>query len=149
MNRLLAATPLLLLLPAAADLPIRPGKWQSTVTILDVRMPSAPPGMAARMRGRPQVFTNCVTPAQAANGPRTLLQATNGKCRYTSFSAAGGRINTVMSCDFGQGGMTVRSTGTYTATSMDVIGSSSTSGKMAMQMKSRTAARKRMLNDKT
>lgn len=142
MNRLLAATPLLLLLPAAADLPIRPGKWQSVVTIVDVRMPNAPPGMVAAMRGKPQVFTNCVTPAQAANGPRTLLQASNGKCRYTSFSAAGGRINTAMACNFGQGAMTVRSSGTYTATHMDVIGSSSTTGRMPMQMKTRTAARR-------
>jgi hypothetical protein len=142
MNRLLAATPILLLLPAAADLPIRPGKWQSVVTILDVQMPNARPGMAAAMRGKPQVFTSCVTAAQAANGPRTLLQATNGQCRYSTFNASGGRINAAMTCNFGQRGMTIRSTGTYTATTMDITGSSLTTGKLPMQMKTRTAARR-------
>jgi len=142
MNRLIAATPILLLLPAAADLPIQPGKWQSIVTIVDVQMPNAPPGMADRMRAKPQVFTNCVTPAQAANGPRTLMQATSGKCRYSTFSAAGGRINAVMSCDFGQGAMTARSSGTYTATTLTVTGSSATTGRMPMRMTTRTAARR-------
>ena len=142
MNRLLVATPLLLLLPAAADLPIRPGKWQSIVTILDVQLPKARPGMAEAMRGKPQVFTNCVTPAQAANGPRTLLQATSGQCRYSTFNASGGRINAVMACNFGQRSMTIRSTGTYTATTMDLTGSSTTTGAMPMQMKTRTAARR-------
>ena len=142
MNRLLAAAPLLLLLPAASDLPIQAGKWQSTVTILDVKMPNAPPGVVEGMRGKPQVFTNCVTPAQAASGPKTLMQATNGKCRYTSFSAAGGRITAEMTCNFGTGVMTARSSGTYTATSLDMTGSSTTTGRMPMQMKSHTVAKR-------
>ena len=50
MNRVLAvaAAPLLLTLAAAGpSLPIQPGKWQSTVTILDMQSPHLPAGAGA------------------------------------------------------------------------------------------------------
>lgn len=143
MNRLLAAAPLLLILPAAtSSLPIQPGKWQSTVTILDMQSPRMPPGVGAAMRAHPTTVTACVTAAQAADGPRAVLQGSHGKCRYTSFNAAGGRLSAVMVCNFGSGTMTVTSSGTYSATTMDVSGSSVTTGRMQMTSKSRTSSRR-------
>ncbi|MES1974124.1 MAG: DUF3617 domain-containing protein [Pseudomonadota bacterium] len=143
MHRFLAAAPLLLLPAASGTLPIQPGKWQTTVTILDVQMPSAPPGVSAGIRGQPpQVATACVTPQQAAAGPRTVLQASRGKCQYTNFSAIGGRLNAVMTCGFASGAMTVTSNGTYTATSLDLNGTSVMSGKMRMTMRTHTIGRR-------
>ena len=143
MNRLLAAAPLLLILPAAtSSLPIQPGKWQSTVTILDMQSPRMPPGVSAAMRAHPTIVTACVTAAQAADGPRAVLQGSNGNCRYTSFNAAGGRLSAVMVCNFGSGAMTVTSNGTYSATTMNVTASSITTGRMQMTSKSRTSSRR-------
>lgn len=143
MNRLLAAAPLLLLLPAAtSSLPIQPGKWQSTVTILDMQSPHMPPGVAAGMRTHPTTVTACVTAAQAADGPRAVLQGSNGRCHYTSFNATGGRLNAVMVCTFASGTMTVTSNGTYTPTTMDVNGSSVTTGRMQMSSKTHTSGRR-------
>jgi len=143
MNRLLAAAPLLLILPAAGpSLPIQPGKWQSTVTILEMQSPNMPRGVGAAMRSHPTTVNACVTAAQAANGPRAVLQGSNGKCRYTTFNATGGHLSAVMVCAFGSGTMTVTSNGTYTATTMDVSGSSVTTGRMQMTSKTHTSGRR-------
>lgn len=143
MNRLFAAAPLLLILPAAtSSLPIQPGKWQSTVTILDMQSPNMPPGVGAAMRAHPTVVTGCVTAAQAADGPRSVLQGSNGKCRFTSFNATGGRLNSVMVCAFTSGTMTVTSNGSYTATTMDVSGSSVSTGRMQMTTRTHTSGRR-------
>ena len=123
MHRLLAAVPIGLLVAAGPALPIMPGKWQSTVTITDMQMPNAPPGMAAAMRAHPTTVSACVTPQQAADGPRAVLQGSKGKCRYTRFNAAGGRFDAVLLCSFASGSMTTTSTGSYTATTMDMVGS--------------------------
>jgi len=143
MNRVLAAAPLLLALPAAtSSLPIQPGKWQSTVTILDMQSPHMPPGAGAAMRAHPTTVTACITAAQAADGPRAVLQGSNGKCRYTSFNATGGRFNAVMVCTFASGGITATSNGTYTSTTMDVSGSSVMTGRMQTTSKTHTSARR-------
>ncbi|MEP7005101.1 MAG: hypothetical protein ABI810_03895, partial [Sphingomonas bacterium] len=61
MNRLVALTPILLLLPAAgSSLPIQPGMWQSTVTITDMQSPHMPPGAGAGMRAHPTTVSACV-----------------------------------------------------------------------------------------
>src|SRR5436190_210016 len=126
MNRLFALTPIFLLLPAAgSSLPIQPGMWQSTVTITDMQGPHIPPASGAAMRAHPTTVTACVTAAQAADGPRAVLLNSHGKCHYTSFNASGGRFNAVMQCAFARSTMTVTSNGSYTATTMDVNGSSS------------------------
>jgi hypothetical protein len=143
MNRLFALTPIFLLLPAAgSSLPIQPGMWQSTVTILDMQSPRLPAGVGAGMRAHPTTVTACVTAAQAADGPRAVLQGSNGKCHYTSFNASGGRLSAVMQCAFTRGTMTVTSNGSYTATTMDVNGSSSATGPMQMTSKTHTVARR-------
>jgi len=143
MNRLFAFTPMLLLLPAAgASLPIQPGMWQSTVTITDMQMAHGPSGVGQAMRAHPTTVSACVTAAQAADGPRAVLQGSHGKCHYTSFNASGGRFSAVMQCAFSRSTMTVTSNGTYTATSMDVSGSSSATGPMQMTTKTHTVARR-------
>ncbi|MFA6114846.1 MAG: DUF3617 domain-containing protein [Sphingomonas sp.] len=143
MNKFLAAAPLLLLSAASDSLPIQPGKWQTSVKILDVQMPGGPPGVVAGMRSQPaQVVTACVTPQQAAAGPRGVMEASKGKCRYTSFNASGGRLTGVMTCAFATGAMTVTSNGSYTATSLDINGTSVMTGKMRMTTKTHTIGRR-------
>ncbi len=113
--------PLLALLAAApafaAELPLKPGSWQITSTVRSMEMPGAPAGMMAKMIGKTTTMRQCITPAQAAAGPRQILKASEGKCRYNSFSVRGSKLDAVMVCTSGQGNMTSRMTGTVTATS--------------------------------
>ena len=98
MNRLLAASPALLLTAAGSSLPILPGKWQSTVTITDMQMPNMPPGMGAAMRAHPTVVTACLTPAQAADGP---ARRSAGEQRQMPLYAVpgGGRAPSMRCCN--------------------------------------------------
>jgi hypothetical protein len=140
MKRAFLAAPLLLL-PAASALPLQPGKWQSTVTILAMQMPNAPP-VATAMARRPTTVTACITAAQAADGPRALLSGSNGRCHFTSYEMSGGRFHSVMQCAIGTGTMTQTQNGTYGATSLDVNGTSVTTGRMSMTMKTHTVGRR-------
>lgn len=119
------------LLAAGGATPILPGKWVTTTTVLAASMPGAPPQVTAMMKGRPTTVTSCITPADAANGPRTLAEKSNGRCSYTQFSMAAGRLNTAMSC---KGGMTARSAGSYTPTSLSLDGTMTGAGGMIVKM---------------
>ena len=137
MRRFLIVLPIGLL--AAAATPIQPGRWQTSVQITDVK--SSIPGMAAMM-GRPTTVSACVTPAQAAAGPRAAIENTNGRCRYSSYAVANGRINSVMACSRPGGTMTVRSSGSYTPTMIEVNGIAAMTGGMAMTMRTHTISRR-------
>lgn len=138
---ILAAALLLPLAATAQDMAIQPGKWQTTITVTDVQMPGGPPGIAAAMKGRPTTVTSCITPAQAKAGPRAALKADSG-CRFTDYRAAGGRIATKMVCNRPGGAMTAVSTGSYTATSYDMVGRAVMTGATRMTVTSRTTAKR-------
>ena len=133
---------LVLLLPAAAATPIQPGRWETTVTIVDMKMPGAPPQVAAMLRGRPTKGSSCITPAQAAAGPRAAMERSNNRCRFTDYSMAGGRLRSSMVCAQPGGSMTFRSTGTYTPTSMTMEGVGTGTGGNAVTMRTRTVSRR-------
>lgn len=83
MRRLLPIAALPLLLAAGPATVITPGKWVTTVEIVDVKMPGAPPGVAAAMKGRPTTVSTCITPEQAPGSPAP---------RCAPAAAAGSRI---------------------------------------------------------
>lgn len=130
------------LLTVAAATPIQPGKWTTTVTILDMTMANGPPGLGVILRGHPTSMSSCITPAQAAQGPHAAVERSGGNCRYTSFSMAAGRIQSTMVCNQGGGAMTMRATGTYTPTSMSMEATGRSTGPNAMTMRSRTVSRR-------
>lgn len=138
---MLAAALTLPLAATAQDMAIQPGKWQTTVTIVDVQMPRAPPDIAAAMKERPTTVTACVTPEQAKAGPRAALKA-NAGCRFTEYSAARGRIATKMVCNRPGGAMTAVSSGTYSATRYDMIGKAVMGDAMKGTVTTRTASRR-------
>lgn len=104
----------------AIESPVTPGKWQTTTTIVSMTMPDMPPGMMDSMRGKPMTTTMCITPAQAAAGPRDVIGKTNGACRYRSFAAAAGRINAVMECKAGPGTQVIAISGRYSPVAYDI-----------------------------
>jgi hypothetical protein len=109
-----AATSLVGIAYAQAVMPIRPGMWEITVRMTS--MTGMPPQMQGIM-GRPQTIRNCVTPEQARQGVRSVLQReSKGKCSFAKFRASGGTYSHEMVCT-GQGRMVMTASGTYSPTS--------------------------------
>jgi hypothetical protein len=82
----------------AAESPVTPGKWQATTVVQAMKMPGMPPEAAKRMIGKEMSATICITPKDAAAGPKDLIGKSNGACRYRKFDAAAGKISAVMEC---------------------------------------------------
>ena len=106
---------------ANAESPVTPGKWQTTTMIESMSMPGMPPEMAKRMMGKPMSATICITPKEAAAGPRDVIGKSNGACRYRSFAAAAGRIKGVMECKTGAPtSQVIAISGTYSPVAYDI-----------------------------
>jgi hypothetical protein len=106
---------------SAAESPVTPGKWQTTTTVESMTIPNMPPEMAKRMMGKPMSATICITPKEAAAGPRDVIGKSNGACRYRSFAAAAGRINAVMECKTGAPTpQVIAIAGTYSPVAYDI-----------------------------
>ena len=113
---------LIVLLPAAAFAQIQPGMWETSSTTKMAQMPDLPPAIAERlMKGRTVTVRHCVTPEDAAKGPRQLLTEQKS-CAIDHYDMKGGRFDAKMTCS----GMTITSTGSYTPASM--TGDSQVSG---------------------
>ena len=98
------------------DMFVRPGKWQSIVTIQEMTIPGMPPEFAARMKetmAKERKFESCLTPEQAKR-PRGDFFAADKSCTYDHFEMGGGKIDAAMRC--GQEGMAQSMTmrGSYT-----------------------------------
>ncbi|QNQ07812.1 DUF3617 domain-containing protein [Sphingomonas alpina] len=141
MTRLLACLPLALLIGAAPGSHMQPGKWETRIEIIDVKMPGGPPGVAAAMKGKPKIVTACVTPEQAAQGPRAVTKADPG-CKFTRYSMTNGRISSQLVCSRPRGTVTMTSEGSYTPTSYTAVGRGVMSGKAPMTITTRTSGRR-------
>lgn len=126
----------LLAVPAAAYAAdtIQPGQWQTTVKTTPIAMPGVEAGTLQAMMGKPVIVTDCVTEADVKQGPKALLDASDGQCSYSKFELAGGRIDTVATCKRGSATTTVTTKGSYTPTSIKAT--SSMSGTNGMKMTS-------------
>jgi len=129
----------------AAAVGLKPGKWEHKVELLDIQSKGMPKQFLDGMRSAiSTTTTSCLTPDQAAQGPRRLLQRANLEkmhCRFDKAEMAGGTISSVMTCDMPGGTMTVHSTGTYSATEYAVDGEMTQTGRMDLSEKTRTTGR--------
>lgn len=112
---------------------IEPGQWTGKVELSGLKMPNLdqmPPEMRARMQAAMQhSFTNCITPEQLADPKRGLFQTdADRSCIYDRFSMQGGKIESEMTCQRGATKQHTRMTGTFTATSYDMVGESEVIG---------------------
>ena len=67
---------------------VRPGKWSSTVAILEMNSPGMPPEMQAMMKqriGQPQTVEACLTAEQVDN-PERMLGQIPASCRYDRYT---------------------------------------------------------------
>ena len=124
---------------SAADLGIKPGKWETTVQVTDFKMegmpdmPSAPPA---------QKVTTCLTPEQASKGPAELMKNAKMDCVTNRSVYAGGRIDVDMSCKMPDGQIAMKSTGTFSPSEITTDSEMTTTGKHAMSQKTHTVARR-------
>ena len=114
------------------QLPIQPGRWAQTVVITDVQ--GGPPGFAQMMRGHSTSVSTCITPQDAAAGPRAAIEHSGGNCRFTRYGFANGRIAGSMTCSTPASTTTTETSGSYTPVAMDIVGRSVTTGRMAMRV---------------
>jgi hypothetical protein len=130
---------------AAAATGLKPGKWEHKVELLDVQSKNMPKQFLDGMRNAMSSTTSsCLTPEEAAVGPKALIERADLKkihCRFDKAEMAGGTISTVMTCDTPGGTMTVNSTGTYSATEYSVDGAMTQTGRMDLSEKTRTTGR--------
>ena len=122
---------------------IRPGKWQSTMTIEDMSMPGMPAEAQAQMKkmfAQARVTESCVTPEEARN-PKPKMFAGNDQCRYDHFTMGGGKIDAEMHCTQQGVSQAMTMAGTYSpeAYSMHMTttsqGGPSAQGNLSMKMK--------------
>ena len=115
---------------AAEDGPTpQAGQYRTTMELLEISIPDAPPEVANMMRqgfgqGPQEAKTYCVTPEQAAQSTsreEVLKNLADSNCTVDSFDMAGGQIQAALTCS-GDGAMTgqVTLTGTMTETSSDM-----------------------------
>ena len=122
-----------LVLAAPAIAQVTPGKWDIVTTINSVDMPGAPPFIANMMKGKPIKISHCLTAEEAARGPQEMMKSRK-ECRFTRYSMAGGKLDSVMVCEQGSNVTTATSTGSFTSTGFTSNARSVTTGNQPMTM---------------
>lgn len=94
---------------------VRPGMWESKVTIEQFDVPGMPPEMAGRMKtmmaqNQEHGFKTCLTPEDVKKPKEDFFAGKDNQCRYDRFTMGGGKIDAVMRCGKGQ---TMQMAGTY------------------------------------
>jgi hypothetical protein len=97
---------------------IRPGLWQSKVTIERFDMPGMPPEMAQRMKtmmseSQGHDFETCLSVEDVRQPKEDFFAGKNNECRYEHFTMVDGKIDALMHCGKEAGARTMRLAGTY------------------------------------
>src|SRR6266550_1759443 len=97
---------------------VRPGLWESKVTVENFEMPGMPPEMAQRMKtmmAQNQEHDNhsCLTPEDVKRPKEDFFAGKNNECRYDHFTMGGGKIDAAMRCGGQDGGSVMQMAGTY------------------------------------
>ncbi len=101
---------------------VRPGKWESTVTIDEMSMPGVPPQAAAQMKkmfAGTHTTQTCLTPEEAKQ-PKANFFSGNDQCRYDHFTMSGGKVDAKMHCNEGGMSQVMQMDGTYSAESYEM-----------------------------
>lgn len=97
---------------------IRPGLWESKVTIEQFDVPGMPPEMADRMKTmmaeqQEHGFETCLTAEDVKRPKEDFFAGKNNACRYENFTMGGGKVDAVMHCGKGDATQTMQMAGTY------------------------------------
>lgn len=95
---------------------VSPGKWSSTVAILEMNSPDMPAEMQAMMKqriGQPQTVEACLTAEQVDN-PERMLGQIPASCKYDRYTMGNGKMDGQLRCDTNGLKQEMRVAGTYT-----------------------------------
>jgi hypothetical protein len=122
---------------------IDPGKWQQTMTLIDIEAPGMPPEakqMMQRAMDQAQVHEVCLTPEQAKSPKEDFFAGADKNCRYEHFNWGDGKIDLKLNCKHPNATQTMAMIGSYspeaytmTMTATNVGGGPT--GEMTMKMK--------------
>lgn len=127
---------------------IRPGKWQSKISIEEVSMPGLPPEMAQQMKAmiaqrEQQSPEQCLT---EENTREEFFGGKNDACRYDHFNMSGGKIDAKMRCQANGATQVMAMDGTYSPESYSMRMTTSSEGAPGpaggMEMKMRVESRR-------
>lgn len=129
---------------------VRPGLWQSKVTIEKLDMPGMPPEMVGRMKtmmaeNRGHDFETCLTSEDVQKPKEDFFAGKDNQCRYEHFTMGDGKIDAVMHCGKDAGSSTMKMAGTYSPDSYQMqMATEAGAGdeEHAMQMQMRVEARR-------
>lgn len=80
---------------------VSPGKWSSTVAVLEMNNPGMPAEMQAMMKqriGQPQTVEACLTAEQVDN-PERMLGQIPASCRYDRYTMGDGKMDGKLRCE--------------------------------------------------
>jgi hypothetical protein len=120
---------------------IRPGKWVSTATIEDMKMPGMPLAAQEQMKtmvAQTHTSETCLTPEEVKQ-PNAGFFGGNDQCRYDHFRMGGGKIDAEMHCSQAGTTQVMEMDGTYAPDHYEMRMKSRTktggAGGVSMQMK--------------
>jgi uncharacterized protein YceK len=86
---------------------LKPGQWETVIKIVAVELPGAAGSSAAvskaitaKMIGKEQKSSQCISPEQAAKPPAELLAGANGaaNCKFDNFELQRGTLSSKLTC---------------------------------------------------
>ena len=93
-----------------SDIRVRPGLWELSSEVLDVRAANLPREIRTRMIGPRSRMRHCITPEQAEQPSANFLaMRADSACVYRDFTLQDGRLSGTMTCP----GATARMQGRY------------------------------------
>ncbi|HEU0311525.1 MAG TPA: DUF3617 domain-containing protein [Sphingomicrobium sp.] len=95
---------------------INPGKWEQTVTLIDIEAPGMPPeakSMMSRAMGEAQVHEVCLTAEQAKSPREDFFTGADQNCRYEHFNWGDGKIDLKLNCKHPNATQTMVLVGNY------------------------------------
>lgn len=101
---------------AGSDRFVNPGKWQQTVTLLEVDAPGMPPEarqMMQKAMDQAQVHEVCLTPEQAKSPKEDFFTGADQNCRYEHFNWGDGKIDLKLNCKHPNATQTMAMVGSY------------------------------------
>lgn len=121
---------------------VRPGRWESKVTIEEMAIP----GMSAEasrqmagLQGQVQTSFSCLSEEDVKRPKEDFFTGENKNCRYDRFTMADGKIDAVMKCTDERASHTMTMQGSYSPTTynmrMSMQGEGAGAAGMAMKMR--------------
>jgi len=126
---------------------VKPGLWESKVTIEKFDVPGMPAEMAQRMKtmmaeNQEHGFQSCLTAEEVKRPKEDFFAGKDNECRYEHFTMGDGKIDAAMQCGRkGSSTQVMQMAGTYSPesyqmqTSMRMEGGKSPEGAISMTMR--------------